>query len=83
MLPRYVVLRLFLQDADFSPNDYLAFQYWAFGGTDQNSMTMWNELHGDLFKIKGSDIAIDMFKKMIEAYKDHRAQYEIEFKEKK
>ena len=68
---RTMALRWFLREADFHTDDYLAFQYWAFGGTDQNSMTMWNELHGDIFKVKGSDIAAEAFKKMIEAYKEH------------
>jgi len=37
-----------------------------------NSLDSWNSLHGDLFKIKGTDNALETFKKIVDEFKRWR-----------
>jgi len=71
------IIALFCQEAGMPWGDYLALQYWAFGGTGSgmqcsNSLYSWNYLHGDLFKIKGTDNALEAFKKIVDEFKKWR-----------
>ena len=77
MALRHICERCICNEAGIPWGDYLALQHWAFGGTGfnmkcSNSLDSWNSLHGDLFKIKGTDNALETFKKIVDEFKGWR-----------
>jgi len=71
------VIAFFCDEAGILWGEYLALQHWAFGGTGfnmkcSNSLDSWNSLHGNLFKIKGTDNALETFKKIVDEFKRWR-----------
>ncbi len=57
-----------------SYKEHREFREWAFGDGDfdlRDAPRIWNNLHGDKFKLDGSDQIVDSLTRMIEIWKSN------------